>query len=147
MAANYSGGGQMVKKTLTYLSALTVLCTMLVLLYCAPQLVVSGVIEPGPLFELMVVFPTVVGVAASLIGAVTGAVALPRVVRAGQYATAAMAAGQIITCTIAFAIVLWAGYFARTGWELLMMPLALFIGQAVVAGGLVARLRQARRVA
>lgn len=147
MAENYAGGGQMVKKTLTYLSALTVLCTMLVLLYCVPQLVVSGVIEPGPLFELMVVFPTVVGVVASLIGAVTGAVALPRVVRAGQYASAAMAAGQIITWTIAFAIVLWAGYFATTGWELLMLPLALFIGQAVVAGGLVARLRQVRRSA
>ncbi|ORI17045.1 hypothetical protein [Rhodococcus sp. 1168] len=120
---------------------------MLVLLYCAPQLVVSGVIEPGPLFEIMVVFPTVVGVVASLIGAIAGAVALPRVVRAGQYATSAMAAGQIITCTIAFAIVLWAGYFATTGWELLMLPLALFIGQAVVAGGLVSRLRQLRRAA
>ncbi len=147
MAANYAGDDQMVKKTLTCLSALTVLCTMLVLLYCVPQLVVSGVIEPGPLFELMVVFPTVVGVVASLIGAVTGAVVLPRVVRAGQYAAAAMTAGQIITCTIAFAIVVWAGYFATTGWELLMLPLALFVGQAIVAGGLVARLRQVRRAA
>ena len=144
VAANFAKSDLIVKVTLTYLSALTVLCTMLVLLYCVPQLVVSGVIEPGPLFELMVVFPTVVGVVASLIGAATGAVALPRVVRAGQYASAAMASGQIITCTIAFAIVIWAGYFATTGWELLMLPLALFIGQAVVAGGLVSRVRQVR---
>ncbi|MCZ4077862.1 hypothetical protein O1W68_07920 [Rhodococcus sp. H36-A4] len=147
MAADFTKNNLIVKVTLTYLSALTVLCTMLVLLYCVPQLVVSGVIEPGPLFELMVVFPTVVGVIASLIGAVTGAIALPRVLRAGQYASAAMTAGQIITWTIAFAIVLWAGYFATTGWELLMLPLALFIGQVVVAGGLVARFRQTRRAA
>ncbi|MDJ0359305.1 hypothetical protein [Rhodococcus sp. H29-C3] len=147
VASNFTKNNLIVKVTLTYLSALTVLCTMLVLLYCVPQLVVSGVIEPGPLFELMVVFPTVVGVIASLIGAVTGAIALPRVLRAGQYASAAMAAGQIITWTIAFAIVLWAGYFATTGWELLMLPLALFIGQVVVAGGLVARFRQTRRAA
>lgn len=145
VAPSFTKSDLIVKVTLTYLSALTVLCTMWVLLYCAPQLVVSGVIEPGPLFELMVVFPTVVGVVASLIGAVTGAVVLPRVVRAGQYTAATMAAGQIITCTIAFAIVLWAGYFATTGWELLMLPLALFIGQAVVAGGLVSRVRQVRR--
>lgn len=144
MAADFAKSDLIVKVTQTYLSALTVLCTILVLLYCVPQLVVSGVIEPGPLFELMVVFPTIVGVVASLIGAVAGAIALPR---GGQYATAVMATGQIITCTIAFAIVLWAGYFATTGWELLMLPLALFIGQAVVAGGLVARLRQVRRAA
>ncbi|MDH6280681.1 hypothetical protein [Prescottella agglutinans] len=123
-------------KTLTAASALSVLCTVSVWLYVVPQLVSSGEVEPGPLFELMVLLPTPIGLIAALVGAVAGLFVF---VRRGVRVDAArlvMALGQIVTVVLAVVIVVWAVEFGSTGWELIVLPASLLLGQIVVAAGL-----------
>ncbi|MGC0365902.1 hypothetical protein ABH922_003886 [Rhodococcus sp. 27YEA15] len=123
-------------KTLTAASLTSILCTASVLLYAAPQLLSSGMIELGPLFGLMVVLPTPVGLIASLVGAVAGVGGLVR--RTDRtWAAALTTLGQVITWVLAIVIVVWSQNFGTTGWELLALPGSLLVGQTVVAAGLI----------
>ncbi|ONM48074.1 hypothetical protein [Nocardia donostiensis] len=135
-------------KTLATTSVVSVLCTASVLLFTAPQLVTTGVIEPGPYFELMVVLPTPVGLAAALVGAIAGTIGFTiglvrRVDRA--WAGTLMALGHVITCVLAIAIVVWSQKYGSTGWELLFLPASLMLGQILVAAGLITAVVSRRR--
>lgn len=48
-------------KVLTIVSVVSVLCAVSVWLFVVPQLVGTGMVEPGPLLGLMVLLPTPVG--------------------------------------------------------------------------------------
>lgn len=135
-------------KTLTIASAVSVLCTLSIWLFTVPPLVRNGQVDVDAGFELMVVFPTLLGLPASLVGAVAGGVVLIRHTSRG-WPGPTMAAGQLLTWSLAAAIIVWAMAFATSGWELLALPFALMLGQLVVAAGLAAvvvrRLRGAPR--
>jgi len=131
---------------LTSVSVVSVLCAASVWLYTAPQLISSGVVEVGGLVELMVVLPTLVGLVCSLMGAIAGVLgalflrdrALPAIL---------MTVGQVLTMAVAVTIVVWALAFASTGWELIVLPTSLMLGQIVVAAGLIlGRRRRAVRI-
>ncbi|AHK30820.1 MULTISPECIES: hypothetical protein [Rhodococcus] len=59
-------------KVLTIVSVVSVLCAVSVWLFVVPQLVGTGMVEPGPLLGLMVLLPTPVGLIAALVGRVAG---------------------------------------------------------------------------
>lgn len=88
-------------------------------------------------FGLMVVFPTLLGLPAALVGAVAGVVVIARRVGRG-WPGPTMAAGQLLTWALAAAVIVWALWFPSTGWELIALPYALMLGQLVVAAGLAA---------
>ncbi|GAB2664729.1 hypothetical protein ABI214_09495 [Prescottella soli] len=123
-------------KTLTAASAVSVLCTVSVWLFVVPQLVSTGMVEPGPLFELMVVLPTPIGLIAALVGAAAGLFGLVRRGVRVDIARLLMALGQIATVVLAVVIIVWALEFGSTGWELMALPASLLLGQIVVAAGL-----------
>ena len=123
-------------KMLRTVSITSVLCTVAVLIYVVPQLVVSGVVEVGgPGLELLLVLPTLVGLPCSLAGAIVGTACVLRRHTRGR-ATVLMALGQVTTVALAAAILVWAFGFASTGWELIALPAALIVGQVMVAAGL-----------
>ncbi|MEV4633560.1 hypothetical protein AB0J79_09995 [Rhodococcus coprophilus] len=127
-------------KMLLAVSITSVLCTVAVLIYVVPQLVVSGVVEVGGRgLELLVVLPTLVGLPCSLAGAIVGTACVLRRRTRGT-ATVLMTLGQVITMALAAAIAVWAFGFASTGWELIALPAALMVGQVMVAAGLVTAL-------
>lgn len=129
-------------KTLTTASVVSALCAASVWLFAAPQLVSSGAVEPGPFFELMVVLPTPVGLAAALVGMPAGVVVLMRRRAPAWIAPLLMTVGQAVTVVLAAGIVVWALEFGSTGWELIMLPTSLMLGQLVVAAGLVTKWRR-----
>lgn len=55
-----------------------------------------------------------------------------------------MTGGHLLTLALGVAIAYWALNFGTTGWELLLLPAALMIGQIVVAAGLILARRQRR---
>ncbi|MFD6881468.1 hypothetical protein [Rhodococcus sp. NPDC060084] len=129
-------------KMLLTVSIVSVLCTVAVLIYVVPQLVVSGVVEVGGRgLELLVVLPTLVGLPCSLAGAIVGTACILRRHTRGR-ATVLMALGQVTTVALAATIVVWAFGFASTGWELVALPTALMVGQVMVAAGLVVAFTQ-----
>lgn len=128
-------------KTLRTVSTISVMCTVPILLFVVPQLLVSGVVEVGGGVELMVVLPTLIGLPSSFTGAVVGtACVLQR--RTRRTSTVLMALGQVTTVALAAAIVVWAFGFASTGWELIALPTALMAGQPIVAAGLIVARKQ-----
>ena len=128
-------------KMLRVVSTISVLCTVPILLFVVPQLVVSGMVEVGQYFELLVVFPTVVGLPCAFAGAVAGTVCVLRQRTRGT-ATVLMALGQVTTVALAAVIVVWAFGFASTGWELITLPTALMVDQLIVAAGLIGTYKQ-----
>ncbi|WP_447816427.1 hypothetical protein [Rhodococcus sp. C26F] len=123
------------------MSIVSVLCTVGMLLFVVPQLFVSGVVELGPYFGLLVALPTLIGLPCSFVGAVVGmACVFQQRTRGG--ATALMALGHVTTVALAAAIVVWAFGFASTGWELIALPTALMIGQVIAAAGLIVAYKQ-----
>lgn len=132
-------------RTLVTASVVSVLCAASVLLFVAPQLVNSGMVEPGPFFELMVVLPTPIGLVAALVGAVTGLAVLVRRRRQTGTGVLLMALGQWVTVGLAVWIVVWALGFGTTGWELLALPSSLLVGQLVVGAGLLTNVVTGRR--
>ncbi|MFC4604426.1 hypothetical protein [Rhodococcus kronopolitis] len=132
-------------KMLMTASAVSVLCFVSVWLYVMPQLASSGVIEPGPFFELMVVFPTLIGLMAAAVGAVAGVVVLLRGTARVWVPPLLMGLGQLTTLVLAVAIVVWALQFGSTGWELIALPASLMLGQVLVAVGLVTDVVRRRR--
>ncbi|GGC57602.1 hypothetical protein IEU95_07375 [Hoyosella rhizosphaerae] len=131
-------------KTLTVSSAISVLCAVVVVLYFVPQLLLNGVVEINAAFELMVVLPTLVGVASSFVGALFGLIALVRRVDLG-WAKILMAVGQVVSWALVIVVIVWATKFGSTGWELLALPHALLVGQFVVATGLVTAVYRRRK--
>ncbi|WP_430330982.1 hypothetical protein [Rhodococcus sp. ACT016] len=98
-------------RTLAAASAVSVLCTVPVWLFVVPQLVSSGMVEPGPLFELMVLLPTPIGLIAALVGAVARLCALVRRGVPVDVARRMVTFGQIATVSLAVAIAVAAGLF------------------------------------
>lgn len=130
---------------LTSVSVVSVLCAASVWLYTAPQLISGGVVEVGGLVELMVVLPTLVGLVCSLMGAIAGVLGL--FLRDRALPAILMTVGQVLTMAVAVTIVVWAMAFASTGWELIVLPTSLMLGQIVVAAGLIlGRRRRAVRI-
>ena len=121
------------------------MCATLIWVYVAPQLMTTGVVETGPLFETMVLLPTLVGLPMSLIGMVTGLSPLCR--RSRLAAFVLMTIGHSLTIAIAVAIVVWAVGFGSTGWELITLPMSLACGQILASAGIVAAVVQRRRLA
>jgi hypothetical protein len=131
-------------KVSTSASVVSVLCAVSVWLFVVPQLVTTGIIEPGPLLGLMVLLPTPVGLIAPLVGAVAGTIGLVR--RADRtWAGALMTLGQALTWILAIVIVVWSQAYGSTGWELLILPASLMLGQVVVASGLISAKVSRRR--
>nr|WP_240945621.1 hypothetical protein [Rhodococcus sp. HNM0569] len=107
-------------------------------MFVLPQLVGSGLIEPGPLVGVMVVLPTPIGWVAASVGAVAGVVVLARRTRRRAWLPLLlMTIGHCATLLLVLAIVVWAFAFASTGWELITLPASLMLGQLPVALGLV----------
>lgn len=124
-------------KLLRGASLISVLCTALILVFMVPPLLASGVVEVGGnVFELMVVLPTLIGLPCALIGAIVGIACIAQR-RTRTAASIVVTAGQLITTALGAAITVWALNFGTTGWELLLLPFALIVGQIVVAAGLV----------
>lgn len=140
-------------RTLATASVVSVLCAASVWLFVAPQLVSSGMVEPGPLIGLMVVLPTPIGLIAALVGVVAGVVLLVRRRRHTGVGPLLTTFGQFVTVGLAVWIVVWAFGFGTTGWELIALPSSLLVGQLIVAAGLLTtvvtgrRRMRARRVA
>ncbi|MFD4294009.1 hypothetical protein ACFWPA_15975 [Rhodococcus sp. NPDC058505] len=135
-------------KTLTIASFVTVLCTVSIWLCTALAIALEGQVDLDERFVVMVVYPTILGLLASLVGAAAGVAILVRRASHGWPGTA-MAVGQLLTWALAIGIIVWAMVFPSTGWELIALPLALMLGQVVVAIGLLEpvarRLRGAAR--
>ncbi|MGX6511716.1 hypothetical protein [Rhodococcus sp. SJ-2] len=117
-------------------SIISVLCTVPIWLFVVPQLVFAGVVEVGGGIEAMVVLPTLLGLPISFAGAIAGAVCIVQR-RLRGWAMTLMGVGQMATIALAAAIIVWALGFASTGWELIVLPSALMLGQAIVAAGLI----------
>lgn len=132
-------------RTLATASVVSVLCAASVWLFVAPQLVSSGMVEPGPLIGLMVVLPTPIGLIAALVGVVAGIVLVVRRRRQAGVGPLLMTLGQFVTVGLAVWIVVWAFGFGTTGWELIALPSSLLVGQLVVAAGLLAAVVAGRR--
>lgn len=130
-------------RTLFMTSVVTSMCAILIWVYVAPQMVTTGVVETGQLFEIMVLLPTLVGLPTSSIGMVTGLSTLCRGSRSAAFVL--MTSGQVLTIAIAVAIVVWAVGFGSTGWELIALPMSLACGQILVFAGIVAAGVQRRR--
>jgi len=92
----------------------------------------------------MVLLPTPVGLIAALVGAVAGTIGLVR--RPDRtWAGALMTLGQAVTWILAIVIVVWSQAYGSTGWELLILPASLMLGQVVVASGLISAMVSRRR--
>ncbi|OZE42163.1 hypothetical protein CH259_01920 [Rhodococcus sp. 05-2254-4] len=99
------------------------------------QLASIGVIEPGPLFEIMVVLPAVVAIVTSLLGAVVGLGVLVRPSKR-KPPFVLMAVGHIAASAGVFAVVIWSTRATASGWDLLLLPAPVLLGQLVVLAGL-----------
>lgn len=122
-------------KPLRFASIISVLCTVTILLFVVPSLMLSGVVEVSGGFEYMVVFPTLIGLLCALTASIVGAVyVLQR--RTRTAASVLMTLGQLVTIGLGAAIAVWAVTFGTSGWELLALPFALIAGQVLVAVGL-----------
>lgn len=108
---------------------MSTLCFGLVTAYVLASLAATGLIEVGgPGFEVLFVFPGLVGLPAVAVGALTALM-----VR-GTW----MGRGQLLS--LGLPLVLGAGLVvsgvATTGWELVLVPVAMLPGQVVAAVGL-----------
>lgn len=132
-------------KMLRVASIISALCTVTILLFVVPPLLLSGVVEVSNGFGLMVMWPTLIGLPCAFTASIVGtACVLQR--RTRTVASVLMTAGQLTTLVLGAAIVLWSLNFGTTGWELLALPMALIGGQVLVAVGLFFWLRTASAV-
>lgn len=122
-------------RALVGISTISVVCSASIAFYAAVQLAFIGVIEPGPLFEIMVVLPAVVAVATSLLGAVVGLGVLVRP-STRKLPFGLMAIGHIAASAGVAAVVVWSTRAAASGWDLLLLPAPVLLGQLVVLAGL-----------
>jgi hypothetical protein len=117
-------------------SIMSVLCTVPILMFVVPALLVSGVADVSGSVEYMVVVPTLIGLPCALLASIVGAgCVLQR--RTRTAASVLITLGQLTTIILGAAIVVWAVNFGTTGWELLALPWALIAGQILVTVGLI----------
>lgn len=132
-------------KLLRVASIVSVLCTVPILLFVVPPLLVSGVVEVSGSVEYMVVLPTLIGVPCAVTASIVGTACVLQH-RTRTVTSVLMTVGQWSTIALGAAIVVWALNFGTTGWELLALPSALIGGQILVAVGLFFRRRTASAV-
>ena len=121
-------------RALVGISTISVVCSASIALYATAQLASGGVIETGPLFEIMVVLPAVVAIVTSLLGALVG---LGVLVRSSQRIPfVLMAVGHIAASAGVVAVVMWSTRAAASGWDLLLLPTPVVLGQVLVLAGL-----------
>ncbi|WP_415971873.1 hypothetical protein [Rhodococcus sp. 077-4] len=130
-------------RALVCISTVTVVCSVSIGFYVAVYLATIGVIEPGPLVEVMVVLPAVVGIVAGLLGAVVGLGVLVPSTR--QLPSVLMAVGHIAASSGVVAVVIWSTRAKASGWDLIFLPLPLMLAQCVVLSGLIALYVRHRR--
>jgi hypothetical protein len=131
-------------RALVCISTITVVCSASIGLYIAVYLATIGVIEPGPLVEVMVVLPAVIGIVAGLLGAVVGLGVLVRP-STRELPSVLMAIGHIAASTGVVAVVIWSTRATASGWDLLLLPVPLTLAQCVVLSGLIALFVRRRR--
>lgn len=126
-------------------SWITVVCALLISAWTVPQYVATGRVNvtSTPWFEVMYVFPGLVAVPTSIFAAVVAA-ALIRRRGLTTLAHSTLAWGQILTVVLIAISAIMPVLPATAGCESLLMPLALQVGQVVVAIGLILLLRPAR---
>ncbi|OZC79419.1 hypothetical protein CH251_00490 [Rhodococcus sp. 06-462-5] len=130
-------------RALVGISTISVVCSASITLYAAAQLATIGIIETGPLFEIMVVLPAVAAIVTSLLGALVGLGVLVRS-STRRLPCVLMAVGHLAASVGVVAVVLWATRPSASGWDLLFLPAPVVLGQLVVLAGLgvLIRLRQ-----
>lgn len=126
-------------------SAISVACTALICVYVVPSILVQGQVDVDAGFQLFVIYPTLVAVPVSLVGALFGLSGLFGL-RASEYRRnvpfVIAVAGQVVTWVGIAAVIVWAVGYGSTGWELLMLPFSLVVGQVIVGVALVILLRR-----
>ena len=130
-------------RALVGISTISVVCSASITLYSAAQLATIGIIETGPLFEIMVVLPAVAAIVTSLLGALVGLGVLVRS-STRKLPIVLMAVGHLAAGVGVVAVVLSATRPSASGWDLLFLPAPVVLGQLVVLAGLgmLIRLRQ-----
>lgn len=124
-------------------SWVTVACALLIGLWTVPQLVATGTVGVGGsvLFELLYLFPALIGVPVSLLGAVVAVtLALRRTLTSA--AERLLATGQLLSVLLTALCAVALTVTAASGWELVATPLAFQTGQVVVVVGLVLLVRR-----
>lgn len=132
-------------RALVGISTISVVCSASIALYAAVQLASIGVIEPGPLFEIMVVLPAVVAVVTSILGALVGLGVLVRS-STRKLPFVLMAVGHLAASVGVVAVVIWSTREAASGWDLLLLPAPVVLGQLIVLAGLGLLLLRHRRL-
>ncbi|RMB77919.1 hypothetical protein AYK61_17125 [Rhodococcus sp. SBT000017] len=122
-------------RALVGISTISVACSASIALYAAAQLATIGIIETGPLFEIMVVLPAVIAIVTSILGALVG---LGMLVRSStrKLPFVLMAIGHLATTVGVVAVVIWSTRPSASGWDLLLLPAPVVLGQLVVLAGL-----------
>lgn len=127
-------------------SWITVFCALLTALWSVPRFMLDGTVtlNSHPLFVVLFLFPSQIGVPVSLLVALNSLLMAIR----GQLTTnprRLLAAGQLIT--VALLVVCAALLISPTtlGREFIVMALAFQIGQVIVTAGLAAHLLRRRR--
>lgn len=124
---------------LRWATRISTFCFALVLLYVLASLSGDGFVEVGGrFFEFLFVYPTLLAIPAVVIGAVAALVARGTWMGRGQLLSVVLP----VTGGLLFA----ASSIPSTGWELLVLPLAILPGQCVAAGGLMADHLSERRL-
>lgn len=132
-------------RALVGISTISVVCSASIALYAAVQLASIGVIEPGPLFEIMVVLPAVVAVVTSILGVLVGLGVLVRS-STRKLHFVLMAVGHLAASVGVVAVVIWSTREAASGWDLLLLPAPVVLGQLIVLAGLGLLLLRHRRL-
>lgn len=122
-------------RALVGISTISVVCSASIALYAAAQLATIGIIETGPLFEIMVVLPAVVAIVTSLLGALVGLGMMVRL-STRKLPFVLMAVGHLSASVGVVAVVIWSTRPAASGWDLLLLPAPVVLGQLVVLAGL-----------
>ncbi|MDU0478803.1 hypothetical protein QVA66_06080 [Staphylococcus chromogenes] len=131
------------------LSWLGVGLAALELVFGVVSLLLTGFVNVGGsvLFTLLVVNPILIGVPLAAVMAVWSLILLA-MRRAELSGLVRICVGHLVTLALATAEATWAFTAPnRTGWELMFLPVAVIIGQCVVAAGLASKTIRGNRSA
>lgn len=128
-------------------SWITVSCALLTALWSVPQFVATGTVtlSSHPLFVVLFLFPSQIGVPVCLLVAMNSVLLLSR----GRLVTTPrrlLAGGQILTVVLLGLCALLLVLPTTFGREFILMALAFQVGQVVVAVGLALHLHRRRRL-
>nr|WP_194305812.1 hypothetical protein [Dietzia sp. DQ11-38-2] len=126
-------------------SWITVTCALITALWSVPQFVATGTVtlSSHPLFVVMFLFPSQIGVPVCLLVALNSVLLLSR----GRLVTTPrrlLAGGQMLTVTLLGVCALLLVLPTTFGREFILMALAFQVGQVVVAVGLALHLHRRR---